>query len=76
MRVYPSKGSLLLQLRRRRQRLQPGQWVAGWDNGLERDQQTAVFEEWWVELLEEMGPKLPFPYLLVGHRGLQAQPHA
>jgi len=38
--------------------------------------QTAVFEEWWVglseqeqddvtaivELLEEMGPKLPFPY--------------
>jgi hypothetical protein len=48
--------------------------------------QTAVFEEWWdelseqeqddvtaiVELLEEMGPKLPFPY----SSGIEASRHS
>ena len=48
--------------------------------------QTAVFEEWWgelseqeqddvtaiVELLEEMGPKLPFPY----SSGVEASRHS
>ena len=51
--------------------------------------QTAVFEEWWaelseqeqddvtaiVELLQEMGPQLPFPPLLRSGE-FQAQPHA
>ena len=48
--------------------------------------QTAVFEDWWVELseqeqddvtaivelLEEMGPKLPFPY----SSGIEASRHS